>query len=181
MDISSPESGLRDATPACLKWAVVRHAFLLSLLSFLPALLIAIAFVFLRTPGETVPPYGGNPMGLGFAGLTFVMVLVGPFIETALFQLLVIEILLKVRVRRAIYIVPIAAALFAGVHLSNPGGVASAVSVIPGGFVLAWCYLHWRRTAGSRVVAFSATWLTHGLHNLYYQGLHFVPASIIFG
>jgi hypothetical protein len=104
-----------------------------------------------------------------------------PFVETALFHLLVIELLRRAGLRRTMHIVPIAAFLFVSVHATNRLGVFSAITVIPVGIVLAWCYLYWRRTADSRLVAFSATWLAHGLHNLYVWTLNFVPASLIFG
>ena len=102
-----------------------------------------------------------------------------PLIETVLFHLLVIELLLKLRLRKAIYIVLIAAIPFLCIHIGNRFGLASAVSIIPGALVLPYCYIHWRQRTGLRRVAFVATWLTHGLHNLYFWGLNFVPFSVV--
>jgi hypothetical protein len=111
---------------------------------------------------------------------TFRVALV-PMVETAIFQLLVIELLLKAKVKSAVLIVAVSAILFIGGHLTNPYGVASAISVIPGGFVLAYSYLYWRRRGGSWRIASMATWLTHGLHNFWLWLLNFAPASLIFG
>jgi hypothetical protein len=181
MQTASPEP--RDSNPASAysTLAVVGRALALSLLSFSPALLIAILWVVLRSPESTdaieanalIPPDLLRTFAIG--------VVVGPLVETALFHLLVIELLLRAKVQRAILVVTASALMFIGVHLTNPYGVASAISVIPGGFVLAYGYLYWRRRTGSWRVASMATWLTHGLHNFWFWLLNFVPASLIFG
>jgi hypothetical protein len=160
--------------------ALVLRAFWLSLLSFCPALLVAITWVLFHDPA-TGPAISTTPAQPNLAGDFVREVILGPLVETAILHLLVIESLLKFNLRKTIHIVPITAVIFVAIHLTNPNGLASAVAVIPGGFVLAYCYWYWRRKTGSWRVASTATWMTHGLHNFYYWLLNFVPAWVIFG
>jgi len=172
-----------DTNPASTysKVGIIGRSIALSLLSFSPALLIATLWVFLRSP-ETTAAIEANAVTQPdlLRKFTFEVVL-GPMVETVLLQLLAIELLLRAQLQSAILIVTVSALIFIGVHLTNPYGVASAISVIPGGFVLAYSYLYWRRRGGSWRIASMATWLTHGLHNFWFWLLNFVPASLIFG
>ncbi len=177
MEALSLESGGRTVNPTYSKLAVVWRAVWMSLLTFSPALLLATLWV-LRHPATAPTAAHTNP---GLLGQFMVLVVFGPLIETAIFQLAVFELLRRAGVQRARYLVPVSAVLFIGIHLTNPRGAVSALTITPAGFVLAWCYLYWRRKTGSWHVPFAATWLTHGLHNFYYWLLNFVPASLIFG
>ena len=181
MESKALELGSGTTQPAYSKVAVLRHAFLLSIVTFAPSFVVAILFVLMLAPeaGNSVAPEVASQPEL--VRLFAERVVVLPLLETVLFQFLVIELLLRIGLRKPIHIVAIAAVLFIGAHLSNESGVLSAISVIPGGIVLAYCYLHWRRKTALRRVAFSATSLAHALHNLYFWALNFVPASVMFG
>jgi hypothetical protein len=181
METTAPEHGRREASPALLALAVTWRSIWLSLLSFSPALLIALLWVLLRSPESTAA--GDTSAAIQYDlsyQLIFNSVLI-PFLETLFFQLLVIELLIKFKIEKTRYILLFAAIPFIGVHFTNPAGAVSGISVIPAGFILAYSYLYWRRKAGSWRIAFAATWLTHGLHNFYVWLLNFVPASLIFG
>jgi hypothetical protein len=167
--------------PDYSKAAVIRRAFWASLISFSPSLLMALIWVLLGSPGT---PDGAISSSVGRPDLLRAFatdVIFGPLIQTAIFHLLVIEALLRLNLRKAIHIVPIAALLFVAAHLTNAFGSVSAFSFIPGAIVFPYIYLYWRQQTGSWRVASAATWLTHALHNLYLWGLNFVPASVAFG
>jgi len=181
MEATLPEPGNNEAASAYSKLAVIRRSFWLSLLSFSPSLLIAVLWVFVRSSETSASVTADTAIQLGLLLKFTIGVAFGPFLETATFHLLVIELLFRFGLQRAVHVVPIAAIPFIAAHLTNSYGMASAISVIPGGFVLAYCYWYWRQRAWSWRVAFAATWLTHGLHNFYFWLLNFVPASLIFG
>jgi hypothetical protein len=181
METTSTASVSEAETPVYSARAIVWRSFWLSLLTFSASRLIAIIFVFLRSPSATAEiaasAQAPGPLWHQF----LIQVVLGPLVETLIFHFAVIESLLRVGVRRALPVILIAATPFIGVHFTNPSGTASGISVIPGGIILAYCYWYWRRKAGTSRVAAAATWLTHGLHNFYFWLLYFVPASLIFG
>jgi len=97
-------------------------------------------------------------LSLGYALGT---IFIAPPAETLLFQMAPIWVTGFVTGSKPIQL-GVAAALFAGLH-GAAGGWAAVLGTLPGGVILAYAYLRWKRE--STWSGFKAATLIHALHN----------------
>ena len=95
--------------------------------------------------------------------LTYVVV--GPLIETAISQWLLISLLMKAKLPKS-YIVAFGGVLFSLWHLHIAR--LSAINTLFLGFVLCYSYIYWLERTRSTRMAFEAALLIHAAHNSYH-------------
>jgi membrane protease YdiL (CAAX protease family) len=112
---------------------------------------------------------------------------VGPFVETILFQFIIIESMIYIGIRlkhlnlkSIIFFSCIVSAIaFSIAHYLYNGLYNFFVAGIPGGFVLAFLYQYFRNY--SKQEAFFYTWMFHATLNLYMHGLFYTYNRILIG
>ena len=156
METLSNNTDLKQIDERGLSLRIFLHSLKCSLISFLSAIIVIVVAMILLGGG---PNMVGANRGLGVYVATIV---IAPLLETIVFQLLVIWGLTKVRFLKPSIVIVISAVLFASYH--NP---IKAIVVFPLGLVLACVFCYWRERSGTLKWAFTATCLTHALHNAY--------------
>lgn len=93
------------------------------------------------------------------------MVVIGPLIETAISQLLLISLLRRAKIPNT-YAVVIGSLFFSLWHLQN--SLLSAINTIFLGYVLCFSYIYWLENTNSTRRAFEAALLIHAVHNSFH-------------
>jgi hypothetical protein len=93
------------------------------------------------------------------------IIVVGPLIETALSQWLLISLLRKIRIPNN-FIIAAGGVLFSLWHLNN--SLLSAINTLFLGLVLCYSYIYWLERTRSTRMAFEAALLIHAAHNSYH-------------
>ena len=164
-----------------LRWFVV----VTSLITFLVPALCIIVLLHILDALDAVPDHFHGKPGAVVALPTpvesiaiFVLsVLIGPFLEAAIYHWKLLYGLAKV-LRSDSAAVLVSSVLFSVGHLHN--SVTSCLMVALPGLLWAFASMYWYRKIGQEKAGFTAACLCHVLHNFYYFMLRSVPASVVF-
>lgn len=155
----------------------------LSLLAITLCVVLLVQIIYLQVYPISPPSYT-----IYFAARKIIAALfVGPFLETVLFQFMIIESIIyfghrlrKINSKSIIIFACIVSAIsFAIAHYLYNGLYNFFVAGMPGGVVLAFLYQHFRKY--SKREAFFYTWIFHTALNLYMHGLFYTYNKILIG
>ena len=105
-------------------------------------------------------------------------VLMAPFFETLIFQSFLIKSMQRF-ISSSWLLVSISTILFGAFHLRT--SLLSGLQALISGSFFAYAFIVWMDKTKKFWVAVRVTCICHMLHNTVYLGLHYVPASLIFG
>ncbi len=155
-------------------------AFLISILTTLPAIAIGLSVVIITCKG-----CGAEGGEFQYRSLEEIIrdftgaVIFAPVSETLVNHFLVILALKKI-ISSRVMIILITASLFSAGHLYF-NSIQNMLATLPLSFALAFTFIFWLDKTNSKRSAFIATCAAHALHNFYYFLMSFIPASVFFG
>jgi membrane protease YdiL (CAAX protease family) len=149
------------------------YILLTATLSFIVAFTVVVIELNLA-PSEIVSDHSGGYEGLSIKVLVIKVIIV-PFIENFI-CLLVFLSLLERMFKSWHFPILITAFLFSFGHIKNHAGIYHVLAVFIPCFLTTVSYWKWR---DNRLAGFCVSWAVHGLHNFFFQLLHFVPASLL--
>lgn len=162
---------LADAASWVSALPLLSFTLVIALASLVARLLLVPLFLLFETEAPA-------PISMGETG-PWLVLLVGPVVETLLFQALPIRLASALRAPRWLQIV-ISTVVFSLAHL--PGGVVSAAVAVTGGLAFAWAFIRWSEVSiGKGLVATVLThcWVNAGVGLIAFLALGVAPPELL--